>query len=217
MRLVNRDCDYHLHSLNYSDGLNTIEELVQHAGRRGLKGIAITDHSDAWAEAYGVPPRTSRNALRRWRNVHNEVSVRFGVEADLLNEAGDISDTIASLRGGYVILSAHTGIYQGEPKAVTEAYLNAIRRHRHISLLGHVDAIYFALYVDVERVIREANEHGIVVELNAKNFENGGTTHLTQRILSEADQVMVNSDAHCLADFDKRDEVLRYLEREGHI
>ena len=46
MQIVNpRGEDYHMHSLNFSDGLATINELVQFAGFLGLKKIAITDHS----------------------------------------------------------------------------------------------------------------------------------------------------------------------------
>ena len=37
--------DIHIHS-NYSDGANSIEEIVQHAKEIGLDGIAITDHSE---------------------------------------------------------------------------------------------------------------------------------------------------------------------------
>ena len=39
--------DYHVHSLNYSDGMNTIDEIVQYAGKIGMKKIVITDHSQA--------------------------------------------------------------------------------------------------------------------------------------------------------------------------
>ena len=39
--------DYHIHSLNYSDGMNTVDEIVQYAGKIGMKKIIITDHSQA--------------------------------------------------------------------------------------------------------------------------------------------------------------------------
>jgi len=43
--------DYHMHSINFSDGFNTIDELAQHAGKVGLKKIVITDHSQASIDA----------------------------------------------------------------------------------------------------------------------------------------------------------------------
>ena len=43
--------DYHIHSLNFSDGFNTIDELVQQAGKIGLRKIIITDHSQAAIDA----------------------------------------------------------------------------------------------------------------------------------------------------------------------
>jgi len=47
MKLINPESDLHTHSLQFSDGLNTIDELVWMAGKLGLKKLAITDHSDA--------------------------------------------------------------------------------------------------------------------------------------------------------------------------
>jgi len=47
-KIVNFDNrDFHMHTASFSDGLNTIEELVLFAGKIGMKEICITDHSDA--------------------------------------------------------------------------------------------------------------------------------------------------------------------------
>lgn len=36
--------DFHIHSLNFFDGMNTIYEIVKYSGEIGLTKIAITDH-----------------------------------------------------------------------------------------------------------------------------------------------------------------------------
>ena len=36
-------------------------------------------------------------------------------------------------------------------------------------------------------------------------------------MLDTADQVMVNSDAHCFADFDNREKAFQYLKDNGYI
>ncbi|HBB03870.1 TPA: hypothetical protein DCZ39_03140 [Patescibacteria group bacterium] len=52
--------DYHMHSINYSDGMNTIDEIVQYAGKIGLKKITITDHSQFAQDKTGFSQRNRR-------------------------------------------------------------------------------------------------------------------------------------------------------------
>lgn len=207
--------DFHLHSLCFSDGLNTIDEIVQFAGRCGLRRITITDHCQAYLDARGFARKTTRTAVGRWRNVHNEVEVRFGVEADILNRHGDICDHIQGAGGDFLVLSAHNPPFADDPSTITEAYLNAIRRHAgHIGLLGHPCAVYFERWVDIDSVVRRANECGVAVEVNGANLANGKTNLANlRRLLAVADRVYVNSDAHTLHELaSARERALRFVQ-----
>jgi DNA polymerase (family 10) len=201
MRVVNPGQeDGHIHSLNYSDGLNTIDEIVQYAGRIGLKKIAITDHSQATLDHYGVAKKTFRPLVDRWRNVFNKVEVTFGVEADLLNRDGDVCFDIDGFDSDFVILSAHPDIFQDKRKRITQAYVNAIKRYNdRIDCIGHPDFKYFARDVDIGRVIGAANEYGIPLEFDTGNFVRGySDLRVLEKILARSRMVMVNSDAHNL-------------------
>ncbi len=203
MRIVNPGPeDYHIHSLNFSDGFNTIDELVQYAGRLGLKKIAITDHSQATLDYYGVAKKTFRTIVSRWKNVFNKVEVIFGVEADILNRDGDVCFDIDGVGSDFVILSAHNDIFQDKKKRITEAYLNAIERyHKKIDCIGHPDFNFFAKDVDIELVIGAANDYGIPLEFDTGNFVRGDSDlRVLEKILTRCQKVMVNSDAHVLSD-----------------
>ncbi|MBN1423477.1 PHP domain-containing protein, partial [Candidatus Fermentibacteria bacterium] len=127
MRIMNPGPeDFHVHSLCFSDGINTVDEIVHYAARCGLERIAITDHSQAYLDSRGFAKKTTRSAVARWRNVHNHVEVVFGVEGDILNRAGDICDHIQGRSGELLILSAHEKPFADDPACITEAYLNAI-------------------------------------------------------------------------------------------
>ncbi|MCX6709183.1 MAG: PHP domain-containing protein [Candidatus Woesearchaeota archaeon] len=201
MRIVNpgRE-DGHIHSLNFSDGLNTIDEIVQYAGVLGLKKIAITDHSQATLDHYGVAKKTFRKLVDRWKNVFNKVEVAFGVEADLLNRDGDVCFDIDGVDSDFVILSAHNDVFQNKPKRITQAYVNAIKRyHERIDCIGHPDFKYFAKDVDIGQVTGAANDHGIPMEFNTGNFVRGySDLRVLEKILARSRMVMVNSDAHNL-------------------
>ena len=72
--------DYHMHSINYSDGMNTIDEIVQYAGKIGLKKITITDHSQFMLDGKNFGTRNRRVHTNRWKNIYNDVEVNFGIE-----------------------------------------------------------------------------------------------------------------------------------------
>jgi hypothetical protein len=72
--------DYHIHSINFSDGFNTIDEIVQFAGKIGLKKIVITDHSQADLDIEGISHRCYRTTLKKRKNEYNDVDVSFGIE-----------------------------------------------------------------------------------------------------------------------------------------
>lgn len=210
--------DFHMHSLNYSDGLNTIDEMVVLAGKIGLKKIAITDHSQATLDAENFGKKNVRGTIIRWKNIHNNVEVIFGVEADLLDEDGNICDNIQGKKADFMILSAHDDNYRGDFSKITLAYLNAIKKHhKAISCIGHINAKYFEKFVDVEEVIKIANKFGIPVEFNCSYLlRNNVNIKNTEIILAKADKIMVNSDAHTLYELKFAREVgFKFLEEHG--
>jgi histidinol phosphatase-like PHP family hydrolase len=80
-KFINLDArDRHMHTSDFSDGLQTVEELAQHAGKIGLKEIAITDHSDVCVAMFRKKYKFMSGPSSRWttrarRNVHNDVEV----------------------------------------------------------------------------------------------------------------------------------------------
>ena len=213
MKLINPESDLHTHSLQFSDGLNTIDELVWMAGKLGLKKLAITDHSDA-------RPRSLisyRVVLNRYRNVINDVEVVFGVEADLLNDDGDICTTIQKQESEFVLLSAHPDTFKGNPERITEAWLKAMERHHErLQFLGH-PCDYFP-HIGIARVTRAANEYSIPLEIDTSNLTAGITDmKLSDEMVALADRIVVNTDAHSLADMTTRTAGLDYLRTREHL
>jgi len=207
MKVINPESDLHTHSLQFSDGLNTIDELVQMAGRLDLKKLAIADHSDART----YPRVAYRVILGRYANVLNDVEVIFGVEGDLLNDDGDICMTIQKMESEFLLLSAHPDTFKGNPERITDAYLKAIERHhKKIQFICHPCA-YFT-HTDIERLTKAANDYGIPVEVNTSNLASGRTDMAKLDVMATlADEIVVNSDAHSLADMTTRAKGLDYL------
>ena len=221
MKILNPNSDLHSHTFTYSDGLNSVDEMVIMAGRAGLKKFAITDHSISHLRQYRISKKTSASCVRfRWKNIHNDVDVIFGVEADLLNENGDVDFVNYSQTRDLVILSAHSGVYKGDPNKITKAYINALKRHhKEIDFIGHLCANYFGNEVNVGRVVEVANHFYVPVELNCANLVAGKTNmEKLEQMLGMVDEIYVNSDSHTLYDMTYlRIEGLKFLRSNGYI
>ncbi len=143
MKIINDKIsgDYHIHSSTLSDGMNSIDEIVIQAGILKYKEIAITDHNQEYLKGYGFKVNTHYSILSsgRWKNIHNNVHILFGVEADLLNENGDICDKIQNISTEFMILSAHQKIYSGDAGLIKKGPIRLLskktrypdRKNRH--------------------------------------------------------------------------------------
>lgn len=84
--------DFHTHS-KYSDGRNTIAELVDAAQAKGLKNIAITDHGPANIGS-GVPTSETylmiKDEISKLQETRPEIKILTGAEADIISCQGDI-------------------------------------------------------------------------------------------------------------------------------
>ena len=155
------------------------------------------------------------------------MEVIFGVEGDLLNAKGDICDYIDGLtkdtrvKENFIILSAHGKVYAKEDKKlITNAYINAIQRHgSRIKFLGHPCIKDFEEHIDIEKVTKAANYCKIPLELNCSNlvYKKTNMDNL-RKMLSLADRIYVNSDAHTLHELKEFRKIgFDFLREEGYI
>ena len=214
--------DYHMHSINFSDGFNTIDEIVEFAWKIWLKKIAITDHSQAVLDVEKLAKKCWARSHKRRKNIHNDVEVIFGIEWDLLNESGDCCFEIEWSTREYLLLSCHENVYianWGDIDKMTEAYLNAIERyHDKIKFIGHPCKKWTAEYIDIKKVVEAANTYHIPLEFNSWYFSRGETNlEKLDIMLSLADQIYVNTDAHMLNELMSKEEAFNFLKEQWLI
>lgn len=209
-----------MHSLNYSDGMNTIDEIVQYASKIGLKKIAITDHSQFALDIEHFGKKNIRSIAKRRKNVHNDVEVIFGIEGDLLDEEGNCCFDIQGMETEFCILSCHKGKYKWDLKNITQAYINAIHKyHDKIAFMGHICKDSTSEYLDVEALAKVLNHYWIPIEINCCNLHAKRTDRkkLEKILLLIESGVYINSDMHTLNEFDYRQEGFNYLKEKGYL
>ena len=160
----------HCHS-DYSDGVDTIEELAQGAMERGWDYIGISDHSESAFYARGL----KRDRLQRQHEEIDELNSRLkgfrilkGIEADILADGRVDYDADILATFDYVIGSIHSR-FSMDGDAMTKRVLTALD-DPYLTILAHptgrllLSREPYAL--DVEAVLEKAAAVGVSVELN---------------------------------------------------
>lgn len=208
--LITRDDmqgDLHMHTVA-TDGKNTIEEMVAAAKERGLKYIAITDHSKRVTMANGL---NSDRLLAQWQVIDDfnagskdDFLVLKGIECDILENGDmDLPDDVLA-QGDWIIASLHYG--QKQPRdQITDRILGAIA-NPHVCMVAHPTGRLInkrkPYDVDMDAVFQAAAEHGKLLELNANPRRlDMHDVHLaaTQQL---GIPIVINTDAHKVAGLD---------------
>ncbi|HEY2040358.1 MAG TPA: DNA polymerase/3'-5' exonuclease PolX [Edaphobacter sp.] len=200
--------DLHMHTVE-TDGSNTIREMAQAALDRGLKYIAITDHSKNLAMTNGMDDQRALAHIQRIREIDAEmrgsIRVLAGVEVDILAEGElDLSnETLAQM--DIVIASVHSRFDQPSEQ-MTDRILRAIE-NPYIRILGHptgrkvLKRDPYAVHIDT--VLKRAAELGVAVEHNA-NPARADLNDLHLRLAKQHGcKIVVNTDAHSIAELDQ--------------
>jgi DNA polymerase (family 10) len=193
--------DLHMHTTD-SDGSNSLEEMVAAAKSRGLKYIAITDHSKRVSMARGLD---GDRLLAQWEmidrfNAKHPKGIRVlkGVECDIL-EAGplDLADEVLS-QANWVIASVHYGQKQSREQ-ITDRITGALR-NPHVDAIAHPTGRLIGnrppYEVDMQAVFQAAVEHRKFLELNASPHRLDLNESHLMAAAAQGIPIVIDTDAH---------------------
>ncbi|WP_186576214.1 DNA polymerase/3'-5' exonuclease PolX [Aquibacillus kalidii] len=192
--------DLHMHT-SWSDGAQSVEEMVKQAMDRGYEYIAITDHSKYLRVANGLDEdrlRKQREEINRLNEKYSDFHIFAGVEMDILPDGSlDFSNDFLK-EMDYVIGAIHSSFTQSEEQimnrlntALENPYVNVIA-HPTGRIIGRRDG-YAA---NVEQLILKAKETGTVLELNANPNRFDLSSQWVRLAQEHGVNIAVNTDAH---------------------
>lgn len=210
VELADLQGDLHMHT-TASDGKATLDEMIAAARERGLKYIAITDHSKRVSMANGLDGTRLRKQWKEIDRVNRDLDdflVLKGIECDILEKGGmDLPDDVLA-EADWVVASVHYG--QNQPiEQITERILGALE-NPYVSIIAHPTGRLInrreAYAVDLDQVFAAAKRHGKLLELNA----NPARLDLDDIHCAAAKKhgipIVISSDAHSTGGL----QVLRY-------
>ncbi len=199
--------DLHMHTTE-SDGSNTMDEMVSAARARGLRYIAITDHSKRVSMARGLD---ADRLLAQWQVV-DQVNAKLpkafrvlkGIECDIL-EAGplDLPDEVLA-QADWVLASVHYGQKQSKEQ-ITDRILGALR-NPHVDAIAHPTGRLLgsrpAYEVDLQAVFQAAAENRKFLELNASPYRLDLSEANLMAAAGYGIPIVIDTDAHSIEGLD---------------
>jgi DNA polymerase (family X) len=191
----------HAHT-TWSDGALSIEGMARSAIERGLKVLAITDHSRSLGIARGLQiadlhaQREEIQAVQA--RLGSQLRLLHGTEVDILADGSlDFPDAeLAQL--DIVIASLHSSLRQPR-ETVTARLLGAIR-NPHVDIIGHPSGRLLpnreGADLDWEAVLQAAVESGVALEINADPERLDLNDVYARRAIELGIPLSINSDAH---------------------
>ena len=168
------EADTHTHTLASGHAYNTIMEMVQSAAAKGLKALAITDHTR------GIPGHAMDGAPADvyFRNMHViprelcGIRVLMGAEVNILN-GGSVDLSERALKGlDIAIASIHRQCYDDEGIEKNTAAMLKVIENPYVDILGHPDGSDWPL--DYEQLVARAAQTGTIFELNEYSYRDPG-------------------------------------------
>jgi DNA polymerase (family 10) len=182
--------DLHCHT-TWSDGRDTVEQMVLAARARGYHYVAVTDHPRGTLAEQDLEIDALNERLKPFK-ILKGIEVNIRIDGSL-----SLPDEVLAERD-WVIASLHAAFDRNGTERVLAAMDNP-----HVDCIGHLTArkinIRRPADVDVERVVAKAVETGTFLEINSQpNRLDLRDTHA--RLAGEAGvKIAVNTDAHQLS------------------
>lgn len=192
------EVDTHTHTILSGHAWGTLQENVQAAVMRDLKGICLTEHGPAIPGGVAEFVPAAQVLLPE---VIQGVRVYRGVELSIMDSAGrlDIRDEYLSSLD-FVIASNHVlAALFPDVQAVTDGYCCAVC-NPYVDMIGHFHDI--RTRSDYKNVIATCAENGKLLELNASYMAESRSEHhpylkeCIREIMRQDARVCVSSDAH---------------------
>jgi DNA polymerase (family 10) len=207
--LALRDLHAELHAhTTWSDGTLSVRQMAEAAMARGMKVLAITDHSVSLGVANGLSPERLKEQRSEIDAVQAELGDKIrllqGSEVEIKADGSlDYPDDVLA-RLDVVIASLHTSLRQPR-KQVTQRLLSAIQ-NPHVDIIGHPTGRMIpdreGADLDMEAVMQAALEHDVVLEINAHPARLDLNDVHARRAVDLGVKLAINTDAHAAEDLD---------------
>jgi len=193
--------DLHIHT-TLSDGVNTVDEMVEMAKNMGYEYFGITDHAPS-IQSRGVGNvlkqiSETRKKIDEINNSQKDIKVLFGYEVNILadNSLGLPDDILKNL--DYIIAGIHTAFNQ-DRETMTKRLVSAIE-NPYVTIIAHPSGRSLnerdPIDVDWEKVFSAARDNSVILEISSQPTRLDLPDDLVKLAIDWGVGLIINTDSH---------------------
>lgn len=201
--------DLHMHT-TWSDGAESVEDMVNAARKLGYEYIAITDHSKFLRVANGLNEtrlREQREEIERLNEKYDDILVLAGVEMDILPNGELDFETEFLGEMDLVIAAIHSSFSQSEAEIMNR--LETACKNPYVDIIAHPTGRIIgrreAYAVNMESLIKLAKETNTALEINSSPQRFDLSAEWAKVAQESGVNIAINTDAH-------RTDTLTYMD-----
>ncbi len=191
--------DFHMHS-KWSDGSNTIKEMIEQAKNNGLKIIAVTDHIGDIGVANSLKGKRFSQYIKELEKVSKNCGIIIlkGAEIDI-NKKGELRATKNMLKELDIVLGAVHMSFTGSEKEQTNRLCSAMKNYP-INILAHPSARRIGrrnpINLDMERIFETAKRTNTFLGINGQPNRMDLDCINIKKAKERGCNFVLNSDSH---------------------
>jgi DNA polymerase (family 10) len=199
--------DIHTHT-TFSDGENTLEEMVKRAVEMGYEYYGISDHAPSVASRGEAEVRRliekRRGEIENLNKQYKNIKLLYGMEVNILADHSlGLPDEMLELLD-YAIASIHTSFDMDREK-MTERVLKALS-NPYIKIFGHPSGRLInereGIALNWTKVFEFAATNNKLIEINAQPSRLDLPDDLVADALKIGCKLIINTDSHNLSSLD---------------
>jgi len=194
--------DLHVHT-NYSDGFNTIKDMVLAAKKLNYEYVAITDHSKTRAIAHGLDDNILLKQINEIKKIQSQVKgikILTGMEIDIkANGDVDLSDSMLK-KIDIPIVSIHSSFNMNKSE-MTSRIIKALS-HENVKIFGHPTARLInqrnPINIDFPRLFKFCADNNKFLEINSQPSRLDLNDIHIREALKYKVKFVINTDSHSI-------------------
>ena len=192
---------FHIHT-TYTDGKDSLEEMVEASLKSGYKYVGISDHSVSAYYANGLDRLNLKSQIEYIDRLNDKykgkIRIFKGIESDILTDGRlDYDDETLSMLD-FVIASVHSKFNMPE-SLMTERIINAIK-NPYTTMIGHLTGRLLlerkGYEVNISKILDYASKYRTIIELNANPKRLDIDWRHIKEAISKSVLISINPDAH---------------------